>query len=403
MSGSRTAAPLTILLCCLAAVFEGIDLQSMGIAAPQLIPEFHLTHAQFGTAASMSLAGLLIGAVVGGHLADRIGRTPVLLSSLALMGIFSLLTTRVAGYQGLLLMRGLVGLGLGGTFPMLLTIVSELAGAEGRATPISLMYAGMPLGTVIGTLMTLYWGAAFQWRWFFYLGGVGPLVLVPVIATVLRSRLNQRATRRAAMPPVRSVWHALFGERRAGATLLLWAAFFFTLSVISLLTNWLNQLMAARGLTHSQATIVLLGFGAGSVAGALSMGAVADAGYRRGSAILSYAGVAICVAVLATAEQFALLVVAALLCGLFAVGAQLVNYTTAPGVYASAIRGTGAGWAVAAGRFGAFCGPIGGGYLLTAGLTASTVLLAFVPGLLIAGIAATATLTAQARGRPARP
>jgi AAHS family 3-hydroxyphenylpropionic acid transporter len=47
-SGREQRAVATLVLCFLTAVIEGVDLQSMGIAAPSLGPEFRLSRQQLG-------------------------------------------------------------------------------------------------------------------------------------------------------------------------------------------------------------------------------------------------------------------------------------------------------------------------------------------------------------------
>ena len=68
MSGllERNRSTLTVLICFLVALFEGIDLQAAGVAAPQIIPLFKLTPVQAGQFFSASTLGLLIGAPLSG-------------------------------------------------------------------------------------------------------------------------------------------------------------------------------------------------------------------------------------------------------------------------------------------------------------------------------------------------
>jgi hypothetical protein len=61
------------LVCLLAAMIEGFDIQSMGVAAPRMLPALHLTPGQAGWAFSASLIGLMVGASFGGVIADRSG------------------------------------------------------------------------------------------------------------------------------------------------------------------------------------------------------------------------------------------------------------------------------------------------------------------------------------------
>ena len=52
-----------VSICVLVALFEGLDIQSMGVAAPRLAPAFHLDPGQMGVVMSASTVGLMIGAI----------------------------------------------------------------------------------------------------------------------------------------------------------------------------------------------------------------------------------------------------------------------------------------------------------------------------------------------------
>jgi len=60
----------TLALCFCTSIIEGIDLQSMGIAAPKLGPEFGLSKEMLGYVLMASPLGLFFGAFLGGRLAD---------------------------------------------------------------------------------------------------------------------------------------------------------------------------------------------------------------------------------------------------------------------------------------------------------------------------------------------
>lgn len=400
---ARRDATMTVALCYLTAIMEGVDLQSMGIAAPTLRAELGLSPAQFGTAASMSLLGLLVGAIVGGRLADRYGRKLVLVMALLGLGGFTLLTTFVRNYHELLIVRLLVGLGLGGSFPILIALASEVAKAGKRATTISLMYAGVPMGTLIGTGMTLAFGMRFEWRWIFYVGGLGPLALAPVVLRLMpESAYFSRIAAAAKGARAAATTEVLFGQGRSRSTLLLWLSYAFTLLVIYLMTNWLNQLMSARGLDLRQSTTVLMAWGVGSIAGSVSLGLLSDTKASRWGAVLAYSGLAFSLFGLSHFVLFALLITSGFGAGFFAVGASLVNYALAPRYYPVAIRGTGVGWAVGIGRLGSIFGPLLGGLFLQAGLSASAVLVTFIPPLLIAATASSILLFGSAAQDSAR-
>lgn len=83
---------VTIGLCFMVALMEGLDLQAAGIAAVGMAQAFALDKMQMGWIFSAGILGLLPGALVGGMLADRHGRKRILLSSVLLFGLFSLAT-----------------------------------------------------------------------------------------------------------------------------------------------------------------------------------------------------------------------------------------------------------------------------------------------------------------------
>jgi AAHS family 3-hydroxyphenylpropionic acid transporter len=379
---------LVTFLCFLAAIFEGIDIVSMGLAAPKLGPEFGLGPAQIGYVATASVFGLALGAVVGGRAADRVGRKAVLIVALVALAVFSLATAFVHDLTMLLIVRVLTGLGLGGAFPNLIAIVVESAPPSARGGALSTMYSGMPLGGILGGLMVFFGGAQLGWRAIFYLGGFGPLLLVPLLIVALpesSSFRQARAERGDAPMPVAEV---LFGGGRAVSTLLLWVSFLFTLLVVYLLLNWVPSLMVGKGLTRPQGALVSAVLNSGGVLGSLILGHLMDRGHARAVVGGMYVGIAAGLIALAYGQGLHALLVAGFVAGFFAVGGQLVLYTLAPSRYATLVRGTGVGGAVAAGRIGAIAGPLMGGALLNAGLGAGVVILAAVPGLLLAGIAA---------------
>lgn len=96
-------ARLTLLLCFAIAIFEGFDLQSMGVAAPRMRAEFMLDNAQMAWAFSAAIIGTLPGAIIGGRLADIVGRKKILIGSILLFGVMSLLTAYAENYSLLLL------------------------------------------------------------------------------------------------------------------------------------------------------------------------------------------------------------------------------------------------------------------------------------------------------------
>jgi AAHS family 3-hydroxyphenylpropionic acid transporter len=404
-TGSQATIGLTILLCFFSALFEGFDIQSAGVAAPRLVQALQLDDHSLKWVFSANIFGLLVGAIIGGRVADVIGRKRVLVISMIAFGIFSLGSALAHTVDPLILMRLLTGLGLGGAMPNMLALAAENSPAERRGLAIALMYCGMPLGGALASLISMF--EAVSWQQIFYMGGIAPLLAAPVLAWVLpESRgfqaLQAAHAHRSTTKPVRSqvsIWFALFGDGRAASTLLLWAAYGLTLLVMYLLLNWLPTLLHRLGLTRPQASAAQIFFNIGGAAGSILIGFMLDRGRRLLTVSLTYA--CMCAALLALAllqPQLLLTSIVVLCCGTTLIGAQAIILVTAPVCYATAFRGTGVGSAVAIGRVGSVAGPLVAGVLLGAGYSVSTLLLFLVPIILVGGLAAF-IITRRTEGR----
>ena len=144
---------VTIGLCFMVALMEGLDLQAAGIAAVGMAQAFALDKMQMGWIFSAGILGLLPGALVGGMLADRHGRKRILLGSVLLFGLFSLATALAWSFPTLLLARLLTGVGLGAALPNLIALTSEAAGSRFRGRAVSLMYCGVPIGAALAAAL----------------------------------------------------------------------------------------------------------------------------------------------------------------------------------------------------------------------------------------------------------
>ncbi|MEX3977812.1 3-(3-hydroxy-phenyl)propionate transporter MhpT [Paraburkholderia sp. EG287A] len=388
--GSGTSSKATIALCLAIALLEGLDLQSAGVAGPRMAKEFHLAVAQMGWAFSAGAIGLLPGAALGGRLADRFGRKRVLMWSVALFGLFSLATTMVWNFESLLVARLLTGLGLGAAMPNLIALCSEAAGEQQRSTAVGAMYCGMPFGAAIAAVIGMLGTGDASWRHVFYVGGLGPIVMVPLLGLFLRESQQFVAAQasKVAQAGAPSVTQALWQEGRARTTIALWISYLGTLIVLYFLMNWLPSMVLARGLTRVQSNLVLMLFNIGGGIGAVAIATIMDRFGRRGTVIGMYIGIVAALTVLASAGGASSTAVGGLLCGFFIVGGQSVLYALAGHAYPTEVRGTGVGAAVAVGRLGSILGPLVAGQLFALGQSPSMLVGSSIPLVVIAALAA---------------
>jgi AAHS family 3-hydroxyphenylpropionic acid transporter len=395
-AGGRVRIWLVLALCLAAALFEGFDIQTIGAVAPRLSKALHLSKAALGPIFSASTIGLLIGAAVGGRLADRFGFNVALTAAVGLFGLFSTANAFAVDANSLLATRFMTGLGLGGALPNVVALASSAVPANRRGAAVGMVYAGLPFGGAMAAGVTLL-GAAHEWRLVFLVGGLVPLVLAPAMVF-----LPRRVTRRIEdpgqkMPPVVEV---LFGGGRAAATILLWVSFALSLLILYLLLNWLPTLMATRGYDRNTVAEVQLAFNLMGGLVCVASGGLLDGGRRVAVIVVVYLLFCLVLATLAgtVVAPLAEIALGGALGGIVVV-AQAILYDAAPRLYPEAVRGAGVGWAIAMGRIGAVAGPLLGGVLVAQESSPSGVLMRLLPIVAAAGVG---TLLQTWRARPAQ-
>lgn len=388
------SAGFAIGLCLLAAMLEGFDIASMGVAAPKMVPALGLSKEAAGFAFSASLFGLLLGAAGCGPLADRFGRKPVLLAAVVTYGLFSLATAFVVDYGLLLAVRALTGIGLGGAMPMLIAIASELAPEKRRTVVVSSVTAGMPLGGALVGLVARSDLAQADWQLIFIIGGVAPLLMALVLW------LWMPETKAAGAERVKGAALAsLFGRRRLATTLSLWVSYAAIALVLHLFLNWLPILIVDRGFDPKVGAGISTLFNLGGVAGGVLIGLVIDRlGGRGPLAVVFAALVGVLIAMAAPDADLGVTAFLSFAVGFLIMAAQFGLYGMTPPYYAPAVRGTGVGAAIAAGRFGSALGPIAAGELLGAGASGSQVVWFTVP---VVALCAAAAMTLTVVGKQA--
>jgi MFS transporter, AAHS family, 3-hydroxyphenylpropionic acid transporter len=389
MSELPPQARMTLALCAAAALFEGFDNQSMGVAAPRVIAEFALSTTQATFIFSAATVGLFLGAGIGGRFADRLGRKRTLVATLLLFGLCSLLTALARGANTLLVMRFLTGLGLGGAMPNFISLSSESTPADRRISVVTLIMAAMPFGGAVAAAVSLGGQIGWNWRVIFYIGGLAPIVTAILMMRLLPDSRKDAGAMPSGPVQIESLASTLFGRDRAPTTALLWTGFFFTQLVLYLMLNWLPSLVIGLGFTRSQASWTSVCFNLGGAAGAGFLGKLHAGDHRRQWVLVTYAGMAAALTAVASINKvFVIAILACALAGVFIVGAQLILFALAPLYYRKAIRGTGVGAAVAVGRLGSVVGPLFAGVLLAGGGSSAAVLLAIIPFVLCGGSAA---------------
>ena len=407
---------IRLLLTCAAVLFlDGFDTTAIGYVAPSLAKEWGLTKGALGPVFSAGLFGLMIGALLFGPLADRIGRKKIIIFSTLAFGIGALVTAFAKDVNTLLAIRFLTGLGLGGAMPNTIALTSEFSPHRRRATMVMAMFCGFSLGAALGGFVAAGLIPHFGWRSVFVVGGVAPLLLVPVLAlklpesvrflaltgrgdarvAQLLGRINPKAAFAAA---ARFVVHEpelvgmpvlhLFRAGRTLVTLLLWMVFFMSLLDLYFLSNWLPTVLNDLGASVSEAAAIGSMLQVGGVVATFALGNIIDRFSFRALALLYFIAVFAVGAIGQLGHSVALVTMAIFVAGFCIVGGQIAANALAAGFYPTSVRASGVGWALGIGRVGSIIGPLVGGALMTMKWSTGAVFVAAAAAALCAALAA---------------
>ncbi|KFB86321.1 UNVERIFIED_ORG: AAHS family 4-hydroxybenzoate transporter-like MFS transporter [Serratia quinivorans] len=384
---------LILTLCFLIVLLDGFDTAIIGYIAPALREEWQLLPAQLSPAFGAGLFGLLIGSLIFGPVADAIGRKRVLLVSILIFGGGTLASAYTHSIESLILLRFITGIGLGGAMPTCITLSSEYSPVRRRMIMVTLSWSGFTAGLALGGILAGQIIPAFGWRGVLMLGGIAPLLLLPLLAWQMPESVRFMTSSPKHADNLRKVveritgksWAGvtiadderpvkanspishLFIEGRAVRTLLLWVAFFCSLFVFYQLTSWLPSILKDVGYDIVQASRIGAMVPLGGTLGAILMALLMDRVGPFRVLALSYLGAALVVG--ATGYLMGdvyTLAATVFLIGFGVAGAQNGLNLVSATIYPTAARVTGVSWAMASGRFGSIIGSMLGAWMIVA-------------------------------------
>jgi AAHS family 4-hydroxybenzoate transporter-like MFS transporter len=387
-----------VLLTAVTVVFDGVDNQLLGVSIPTIMKEWSVPRAAFAPVASLGYLGMMIGGAAAGIAGDRFGRRTALLTTVAVFGATTMGAAFAHDTGTLGVLRFLAGIGLGGAMPNAATLAAEYVPKPWRAISVTITIVCVPLGATIAGLLGSQVLAHAGWRLLFLIGGAIPLVFSvllfylmpesprylvrhpsrrPELVRLLRRMGHQigddavirdLAERAAPRAPIA----LLFQQDLRRDTIALWGSFMSCLLAVYLGFGWLPSVLTGGGFTPAEASNGITAFNLGGVVGAIGGGLAFSRVGSRTAMLVMTAGAIAGVAGLslmtihrdmARLPLFALLT----LSGGLINAVQTTMFALATHVYASAIRATGVGLAIAVGRLGAILSGYAGAWALEYG------------------------------------
>jgi len=381
-TAASTAPAIVAVMCGLIVFVDGFDAQAMGYVAPALSAALHIPRAVLGPVISSGLVGMMIGALVSGSLADRIGRRPVLIGCTVIFGVGSLLTATAQSVQVLVIYRALTGLGMGGAMPNAIALTSELMPRRRRGSSVTMMICGFSLGAAVGGFVAASIIPRFGWQSVFIAGGTAPILIAAASFLWLPDSVRQRAR---GLPVAQ-----LFTEGRGVATVLIWIVYFMNLLNLYFLSSWLPTIISDDGVPVSTAIRLTALFQISGIGGAIVLGLILDRFFSFWVLAACYLWAAISVLLIgASGASMLMLGVTIAFAGWGIIGGQNGGHAVTADFYPTMMRSTGVGWALGIGRIGSITGPVLGGWLLASGTPVGQVFWAAAIPAMIATLAAT--------------
>lgn len=382
--------------CLLVSLGDGYDYTAMAFAAPAVIKDMQIERGAMGWVFGAGIVGIMLGSIVFGYIGDRLGRKRAIVIGCLYFGVLTFLTMFVRSLDGLLWMRFIAGIGIGGAVPNAIALINEYSPRRYRATMVTVMFVGFLLGTGGGGYVAAGLVPSFGWQSVFFIGGVVPFLTgiacifaLPESIRFLTSQNRDHAQIVALAPrlqpglvvdgdtkfvlteeprPQRFNFRLLFSDDRRIATPLLWILYIANSLALFFLSSWMPVLLEGAGLPAGHAALAGSLFSIGGILGSLAIMRFTDRYGAIAVALLPLIGVPVVGALGTPGMAEVLLLAAVFVAGSCTAGAQSGIHSVAGIFYPVSYRANGVGWALSVAKVGSIAGPVIGGVLLSAHL-----------------------------------
>ena len=268
--------------------FYDLLLLSFLVASTTIKQDLGLSTSQVSVLLGTALAFTAVGGLLGGALADRYGRKPLLMITILVYSVGTLLSGAATGMWTLLAARAITGIGVGGEWAVAHALVGETVPPHVRGRYGSYLQSGAAFARFFATLVGNLLAPWIGWRLAFMLSAAPALMVV-----LLRSRMPESDVwlmeRRRTASTGRGhrygdVLAQMIGPALRGTTALAMAVTTFNMAAYWFKTIWLpTYFHDVRGLSLGDSARLLFVDQLGSLAGYAAFGFASDYFGRRPS------------------------------------------------------------------------------------------------------------------------
>ncbi|QGA68113.1 MFS transporter [Sulfolobus sp. E11-6] len=380
----------TFLIAAFGYFFDFFEVSMMGAVAPAAAKTFRVSTVEGSLLITITLLGMLVGAAIGGNLADRYGRKRMFMITLIGWGALSLITAASPNYVVMFILRFLTGIFLGIEIPTLDSYLNEILPSKMRGKYFQVVFAifewYVPVIFALGLIIVPLSPQA--WRYMFIIGGITAIplwfarIFVPESPRWLAVKGKSEEARRVMsdiekhveaniggkLPPIPTISVKPYISRlsvsevfkgRNGRLTAFWLPIYF-LSFFGwyFFITALPSILVERGFTIIHSLFYGLASGIGAAVLALPPVFTMDTRIgRRGTMIYSIIIMIVSAAIyILIPTNFVLLIAGAIISGMVTIWADVVHQW-GPETYSNEVRGTATGINYAAARAGAALAP----------------------------------------------
>lgn len=382
---------LVVFLMVLLNALDGFDVLSSAFAAPGISAEWGIPRSELGIMLSAELVGMGFGSVILGGMADKYGRKLTMIACLVVMAIGMYMAHDTQTITSITIWRFITGIGIGGMLTSTNAVVAESTSKSGRSIAMAIYVIGYPLGGVIGGFAAQGWLLVeYDWRAVFLFGAIVTAAMIPLVMLLVPetaayhagqnkagSLKEVNATLRAfgkpeidSLPPIipqdekPKVTDILAKPKLRKVTLLLAFAYMFHTFTFYYILKFAPTIVAGAGFSQPDAASSLTYANIGGALGGFLFGFLLKKFDIKGPAVAACILGVLAVVWFGTGHDTLWTWRIAAFFTMFFLNAAIVGYyaSFARGFPAYA-RGTGTGFVLGVGRFGAAGSPIVAGYL----------------------------------------
>lgn len=376
-----------LLLTGIGWMFDAMDQGMVSGVMAAIGADWGLTTGQIGLLGSSGMLGMILGAAISGMAADKWGRRNVVMYTLIIYGISSGLSGFAMNYPMLLVLRFCTGFGLGGELPAASTLISEYSPKKIRGRNVIILESFWAWGWILAALVAYLLIPVYGWRVAFWVGAVPALFAAYLRKAVPESPRyletmgkHEEADRLVSMMEVQADLKSIpdhseeypqIKETKGGLSLReLWSPKYIRTTIVLWIiwiginfgyygfVLWTPSLLVAQGFALVKSFEFTLIMCLAQLPGYFSAAYFVERIGRKKVLAIYFAGTALAAWLFGHAGTTTQVLVYGCLLYFFSLGAWGCVYTYTPEVYPTAARASGAGWAAAFGRIGAFAAPL---------------------------------------------